>query len=438
MVVYAFVPAKQASERLDNKNSKYLCGEMLYERALKTLLKCENIDKVFLDTEAEEMYKKVDYLPVTFMHRSKSLASNKTDGNKLFLNEITSNSSADIYVQLLCTSPFINPSTIDNAIKTLMESDEFDSALLMKFDKMYMWKDGQPFYDKYNIPNSKDLTDTVSETMGLYIVKKDTALKTNRRIGDCPLLIKAQPVETIDVNCSEDFKFAEIIANGKKNTEINELNMLKNFISSSLLSDLLDDLEDATGICHGGVIQGLVSNISHAKLFGRAKTLHLRKLQHGEDFKGIYKALDSYESVTTNDIIVVQNDLKEFAYFGDLNTRIAQKVGAAGVILNSCTRDSERVKSLGFPVFSTGYSSKDVRRRATVESINKKVVIGSVDVEPNDLIFADSDGIVVIKRDFTQKVIQEALLNVENEINIVTDIFRGSSTASIVERHGAF
>ncbi|HIU86998.1 TPA: cytidyltransferase, partial [Candidatus Spyradomonas excrementavium] len=56
MKVYAFVPAKGSSERVENKNMRYLDGERLYAKALKTLLNCKEIDKVFLDTESEEMY----------------------------------------------------------------------------------------------------------------------------------------------------------------------------------------------------------------------------------------------------------------------------------------------------------------------------------------------------------------------------------------------
>ena len=95
MKVYAFVPAKGTSERVTNKNMRFLNGERLYIRALKTLLKCKEIDKIFLDTESEEMYKLVDYLPIEFMKRDKSLADNRTDGHRLFFNEISKFPNAD-------------------------------------------------------------------------------------------------------------------------------------------------------------------------------------------------------------------------------------------------------------------------------------------------------------------------------------------------------
>ena len=123
MKVYAFVPAKGTSERVENKNMRFLDGERLYIRALKKLLKCKNIDRVFLDTESQEMFDLVDYLPITFMKRDANLATNKTDGHQMFVNEVNSFPDADIYVQLLCTSPFINPETIDDAIEKLKASE---------------------------------------------------------------------------------------------------------------------------------------------------------------------------------------------------------------------------------------------------------------------------------------------------------------------------
>ena len=161
MKVYAFVPAKGTSERVENKNMRYLDGERLYIRALKTLLQCKEVDQVFLDTESVEMYNLADYLPIKFMKRDPSLANNNTDGHQMFMNEVNNNPDADIYVQLLCTSPFIHPETIDNAIIALKENPEYDSAILMKKDKYYFWKDGKPTYDINHIPNSKDLPETI-------------------------------------------------------------------------------------------------------------------------------------------------------------------------------------------------------------------------------------------------------------------------------------
>ena len=105
------------------------------------------------------------------------------------------------------------------------------------------------------------------------------------------------------------------------------------------MSDILDDLYIETGISYGAVLKGWKVNIQDAKLLGRASTVKLRALQEGEKFEDIYNALESYKEVTDNDVIVVENELNEYAYFGDLNARLAIRSGACGAIINGATRD---------------------------------------------------------------------------------------------------
>lgn len=438
MKVYAFVPAKGTSERIENKNMKILSGERLYAKALKTLLDCKEIDRVFLDTESQEMYDLVDYLPIEFMKRNPDLANNKTDGHKMFMNEVNSYPDADIYVQLLCTSPFIKSETIDEAIRTLKENSNYDSAILMKKDKYYFWENDKPTYDINHIPNSKDLPETVIESMGLYIHKKDSALKTNRRYGDNPYLIYGSLEELIDVNNPEDLEFAQIYAKGKKSKENQELQMIKHLSSSPALSDILDDLYEETGNKCGAVLNGWTSNLSNTKLLGRASTLRLRALHEGEDFNGIYKALESYEEICENDIIVVENELKDYAYFGDLNARLAIRAGAAGVIVNGVTRDLKQTQILNFPVFAKGYNASDVRKRATLDYINKPINIDGITISAGDLIFIDECSMVVIFKKYEKEIIRRIMQTIKNETNIINDIYKNVTVEKIVEKRGYF
>ncbi len=438
MKVYAFVPAKGTSERVENKNMRFLNGERLYIKALKTLLKCKEVDKIFLDTESQEMYNLVDYLPIEFMKRDPKLASNKTDGHKMFMNEINSYPDADIYVQLLCTSPFIDSKTIDDAIIKLKEDTKYDSAILMEKNKFYFWENNKPKYDINHIPNSKDLPETIIESMGLYIVKKDAAKKYNRRYGNFPLLIFGKTEELIDVNNPEDLIFAETYAKGQRSSQNSKLRLMKHFVSSPMLSDLLDDMKLEKGEICGAVINKYACNIKGSRLLGRANTLKLRTLQAGEDFRGIYDALASYEGIANNDIIVVENEEKNYAYFGDLNARLAIRSGASGAIIDGATRDYNATAQLGFPVFAINYNAADVRRRATLDYINKPIEISGVKVNPGDLIFADECAVVVIYQKYEDEVIERVVGTFRNERDIVHDILDKKDVNQIVHDRGAF
>lgn len=438
MKVYAFVPAKGSSERIQNKNMRFLEGERLYIKALKTLLQCTEIDRVFLDSESQEMYQHADYLPITFLQRDPALATNKTDGHQMFMNEVNSYPDADIYVQLLCTSPFIKPQTIDEAIRKLKNDASYDSAILMKKDKYYFWKDGQPEYDPNHIPNSKDLPDTVSESMGLYIVKKEAALASQKRYGTRPWMIFGDPQELVDVNNEEDLRFAEVYAKGIKRQESEYLRLVRSFITSPALSDLLDDMFLEKGEPCGAVLSNWVCNLPGSTALGRANTLRLRALEEGEDFHGIYDALESYAGISDNDIIVVENEINDFAYFGDLNATLALRSGASAAVIDGATRDPKQTRFLNFPVFAKKYNAQDVRRRATLDYINKPVTIGGITVTPGDLIFIDECSLVVIFQKYESEVMKRCIQTLATEKNIVNEIINKYHIKDIIDNNGAF
>lgn len=433
MKTVVFLPVKGTSERIKNKNTSLLNGKPLFLHTLEKLVKCSFIDEVYLDTEMDSIYEMGKYTGCIYLKRDPALASNKTDGHSLFYNE-AKKVDADIYVQILGTSPFIKPSTIERGINILKEyGDQYDSVVLVKRDKQYTWNEKGPVYDREHIPNSKDLPDTIIETMGLYITNKTVALDMKRRYGLHPYLLDAEPIEATDVNYPLDFEYAEVISKGLKSIENRKLEFLKKLINSAMLSDVLDD--------HGftnNVISGLRCNIEGTKVFGRARTLRIRKLEDGEDFHGIYDALKSYSEVSDNDIIVVENECPDFAYFGELNTMLSIRSGAGATIVGGVTRDRDSVIKMGYPVFSKGYNSKDVRKRATLDSFNRTICIDGVSISPSDLIFADNDGVVVIPANNEKEIIQSIIEKVQMENDVATEIAKSTDPMEIVYKIGEF
>lgn len=335
MKIVAFLPAKGSSTRIPNKNLSLLDGKPLFLHTLEKLMLCDFIDEVFLDTESDEIINAASEIPCKLLRRDPLLASNTTDGNSLFMNQVKS-IDADIYIQILGTSPFINIKTIKKGVEILTSDNSiYDSVVLVRNEKKYLWEDGIPKYNTESIPNSVDIKPTTTETMGLYIVKRNTALETRRRIGKTPFLLEASAIEAVDVNWAEDFELANLIASGLREKDRKLFLNLRNHLTSSMLSDILDDLGSPFQI-----IRGFTPNISNAKFLGRAKTLKLRKLRTDEDFRGVYDALHSYSTIIPNDIIMVENETPEYAYFGELNANLAIRAGASAVVVGGKTRDS--------------------------------------------------------------------------------------------------
>jgi len=432
MRVSAFLPAKGTSDRIQNKNIMLLDGEPLFLRSLKKLLNCPSIDEVFLDTESSEIIDLASEVKCKILRRDSALASNKTDGNILFYNEIQ-HTDADICVQLLGTSPFIRQETIEQAIAILKTNKSYDSVVAVRKEKQYRWNNKRPVYDINHIPNSVDLEDNIIETMGLYVMRRDVALKLKRRIGENTYLLVVDPLESIDVNWPQDFELANLIAIGLREQERRLFNNLKLLLTSALLSDILDDL-NLTGV----LSNRFQLNIPNQKIFGRAKTLRIDLCPDDDDYKKIYDSLHLYDHIVSNDIIVVANNIPDFAFFGELNANLAIRSGAGGAIIDGVTRDTKETTDIGFPVFSKGNYCKDTRKRGIVTSRNKTVIIDGVSIHKDDLIFGDKDGIVVIPKKKEKMIIDMALEKMSQEKNILIDVARGVSTNALVEKYGLF
>jgi len=432
-----FVPVKGSSERIPSKNLQLLDGKPLFLHTLEKLLTISGID-VYLDTESEEVVKVASYLEnLRILRRDPILASNSTDGNKLFFNEVA-NCDHPLICQHLCTSPFIEPETILKAISAIGTQSPsgqiYDSSLLVREDKLYIWKENRPTYDIESIPNSKDLPSTVIETMGLYAVSRKAAISTRRRIGNVPALLMASPLEATDVNWPEDFQFAQLIAAGKREKQRQLLQNLALILSSALLSDLLDDLG-----YNNQIIKGLGQcSVGSAQVLGPAKTLKLRKIDKSDDFRKIYGALNHYETLVPGDVICVENEESDYAYFGELNANMAIRQGVKGVIVGGKTRDGSDVRRTGLPVFSAGYTCQDVRGRAVLDSMNQVIVINGVSISPSDMIFADNEGVVVIPKLLISEVFKQVKNRFKNERGVVSDIASGLTVSDLLRNRGNF
>ncbi len=433
MKVIAFLPARGSSERIENKNIRLLDGKPLFLHTLEKLTACSFIDQVYLDSDSEAIFDLASESGCSFLKRDVSLASNATDGNALFRNEVN-HAQADIYIQILCTSPFIDKETIQKGIEILKEGESYDSVVLNRKEKLYTWDNRtfRPDYDLEHIPNSFTLEDTLIETMGLYIINRDAALKTGRRIGDRPYLLEAKPIEAVDVNVPEDFELADLIAGGKREKERKLLSNLSKQLTRSIISVVLDELK-----IKNKVILDLSLNLPDKKLFGRAKTLKIKR-KNTLDQSSIYDALDSYQTIVPGDIIVVENELPEYAYFGELNALLAMRSGAIGAVIGGLTRDSKEVKRLDFPVLSTGSSCRDIKHKGTLDFINKKITVCGIDIGYEDLIFADCDGVAVIPRAFEDTILEKCLSISQKEGNILIDIAKGANVKALLKKYGFF
>lgn len=202
-------------------------------------------------------------------------------------------------------------------------------------------------------------------------------------------------------------------------------------LHSTVICDALDRL--------GHRCQGMTPTIrplfTQARAFGPARTM-LSVPKSGFPEKPYAKELEALDLIGPGDVIVVATTQDRIAgVWGELLSTAAKARGCVGVVLDGFTRDAARICSQRFPVFAQGISPYDSHGRSEVISYDTSIQCGGVQVEPNDIVFADYDGVVVIPLNVVEKTLQLAVEKSSRE-KIVDEEFRsGRKVVDVFAEH---
>lgn len=198
------------------------------------------------------------------------------------------------------------------------------------------------------------------------------------------------------------------------------LDKVEKDLNTAVICDVLDSL----GYRNQAMLGSLYPLKEKYKVVGFAKTLLVYDVY--DDPKEAYKVeIDAIDSIKEGDLVICSNPSGSNGFWGELLATTAVARGGRGVLVDGSIRDIDQLKDFddSFKVFTKGRNPLDSYGRCLVAAYDCTIKCDGVIVSPNDMVFGDIDGIVVIPTDLIEKVIELAFVKISKE-NLVRDELR--------------
>jgi regulator of RNase E activity RraA len=126
-------------------------------------------------------------------------------------------------------------------------------------------------------------------------------------------------------------------------------------------------------------------------------------------------AMKAIEAAQPGDVIVISSDGEaNLSVWGGIMSTMAKRRDIAAVVTDGVVRDLVQTRDVGFAVWATGTTPAAPTKDGPGQ-LNMPITCGNVLVCPGDLIFADEDGVVVIRRQEIEAVLERAQGRIERE-----------------------
>jgi 4-hydroxy-4-methyl-2-oxoglutarate aldolase len=154
------------------------------------------------------------------------------------------------------------------------------------------------------------------------------------------------------------------------------------------------------------------------------------------DAKPFGLLFESVEALRPGEVYVASGGPTYAARLGDMLIMRAQRLGAAGIVINAHIRDANGILGLAIPTFAHGSYAYGLQRRHNVVDYRCSITIGKSRIRPGDLVFGDGDGVCVLPREAEEEILTKAIAKSRKERNVRREIENGESVVGAFKKYG--
>lgn len=216
--VVALLPIKAHSARVKGKNFRSFAGRPLFHWILDSLRSVEEIEKIVINTDAEELLKENGLIAddrIILRKRKSEICGDFVSMNKVLADDVQA-IDADTYVMTHTTNPLLTGDTILKALQAYQKClaiGECDSLFSVNHfqTRFYTAKAEAVNHDPDNLIRTQDLEPWYEENSNLYIFNRQSFGKRNARIGEKPKLFETPKIESVDIDDITGWNMAEML-----------------------------------------------------------------------------------------------------------------------------------------------------------------------------------------------------------------------------------
>lgn len=163
----------------------------------------------------------------------------------------------------------------------------------------------------------------------------------------------------------------------------------------------------------------------------------MKIVPYGSNCPSGHMGADPLDAAQAGDVLVFDNGGRlDQNCWGEIVTHAAIQKGVVGVIIDGAARDVDVTKEMGFPVYARGIVPLTARNRNVQGDYNCPVKIGTLQINPGEIVVADINGIVVVPCDRAEEVLGICLEMFKKEEKIISRIKKGISFKDVDKESG--